>query len=478
MSDLKILYLEDSVQDAELAGYILKNAGIDFTFKLVDTQVEYQDALNDFNPDLILADHSLFHFNSLEALRIFKSTGMKIPFILVTGTVSEEFAVNILKQGADDYLLKDNLVRLPNAILNSLEKYHLERQKEQFIDNIITNEALTKEAEQLAQFGSWEANVVNGEVKWSDGIFRICGYEPGKVKPGHDIILHHIHAEDRALYQKAISSGLNDADIHSAEFRLINKDGQTKTVYSKIVVKRHADGQLTRLLGFMQDITEKRKLEKELAEQALGQQKLITEVTIQAQEKERNELGRELHDNINQVLATVKMFLGIAAENPLRQPELIGRSTTNINYAIEEIRKLSKSLVAPSLGDIGLIQALQELVDEINLSGTLNVNLVAELNGERRPDKNMELMLYRIAQEQLNNIRKYAKASKATLTLLSEGTQVFFAIADNGIGFDPSEKAQGIGIRNIRSRVDFYSGKMEIITAPGQGCTMNVTLPF
>src|SRR6187402_2441130 len=116
--ELKILYLEDSADDAEIAGRYLKNAGVDFTVKLVDKEDEYQDALTNYQPDIILADHSLFQFNSYEALKIFKELNLKIPFILVTGTVSEEFAVSILKAGADDYLLKDNLARLPNAIMN------------------------------------------------------------------------------------------------------------------------------------------------------------------------------------------------------------------------------------------------------------------------------------------------------------------------------------------------------------------------
>jgi len=128
MKKLKILYLEDSPADAELTGHILKNAGVDFSFNLVDTANEYQQALNEYHPDLILSDHSMFQFNSLEALKMFKASGLQIPFILVTGTVSEEFAVNILQEGANDYLLKDNLARLPDAVHNSLEKYRLERE--------------------------------------------------------------------------------------------------------------------------------------------------------------------------------------------------------------------------------------------------------------------------------------------------------------------------------------------------------------
>ena len=478
MKEFKILYLEDSAQDAELAGYILKNAGIDFTFRLVDTKDEFKEALAKYQPDIILADHSLFHFNSLEALNIFKATGMKIPFILVTGTVSEEFAVNILKQGADDYLLKDNLARLPNAILNSIQKYQLDRERQEYLDNIISNEALMKEAQRLAQFGSWEADIITGEIKWSDEMFHIYGYDPGEIKPGHDVILHHIHPDDRPLYQNALYSLLKEHDTYASGMRIIDRKNRYKFVYFKIVAKRNNEGQLTRLIGFMQDVTEKTTLENELAEQQLQQQKLMTEVTIHAQEKERNELGRELHDNINQVLATVKMYLNMAKENTDKKNELIQRSSDNVSFAIEEIRKLSKSLVAPSLGDIGLVEALEELIEEINLGNELQVELKIEINNEKEIDKTKELMLYRIAQEQLNNIRKYAKAKKATITIKTDDENIYFSIADDGVGFDTTQKARGIGLKNISNRVKFYSGNMNVISAPGEGCILNVTVPF
>ncbi len=475
---LKILFLEDSAQDAEITGQILKNAGINFSFKLVDTQDEYQEALGEYQPDIILADHSLFHFNSVEALKIFKNTGLKIPFILVTGTVSEEFAVNILNEGADDYLLKDNLVRLPNAILNSIEKYRLNRERQEYLANVISNEALMKEAEQLAHFGSWEADTISGEVKWSDEIFRIYGYEPGEVRPGHDIIFHHIHPNDRETYRRAIYFLVGDQDEYASEFRIIDKSGNNKFVSFKIVIKRTGDGQLSRLLGFMQDITEKRKLEKELAEQAIGQQRMLTEVTIQAQEKERNELGRELHDNINQVLASVKIFLGMAEGNPAKREDLILRCKNYVTYIIEEIRKLSKTLIAPSIADMGLINVLLELIEEVNIEGKLKVQMVSGINGKNKIERNMEIMVYRIVQEQLNNIRKYANASKTMIIIKIENNTLFLSITDNGVGFDPSQKARGIGLKNIRSRVDFYSGRMGIISAPGQGCTLDITIPL
>src|SRR5690349_4303585 len=113
---LKILMLEDLEDDIGLIERTLRKDGIPFTSRYADTRDEFVKAIEDFSPDVILSDHALPQFNSVEALNICKKAGLNVPFILVTGTVSEEFAVNCLKQGADDYVLKSNLVRLPSAI--------------------------------------------------------------------------------------------------------------------------------------------------------------------------------------------------------------------------------------------------------------------------------------------------------------------------------------------------------------------------
>jgi two-component system sensor histidine kinase UhpB len=289
----------------------------------------------------------------------------------------------------------------------------------------------------------------------------------------------YIHSEDL----ERINSGLKEhiaakkQNWHD-EYRFRCADGSYKYVFDRGFILYDERREPYRMIGAMTDITEKQTLEKELALRELNQQKLITEVTIQAQEKERNELGKELHDNINQVLATIKMFLGMSLEKEGMRPDLIKRSLNNVNYAIEEIRKLSKSLVAPSLGDIGLVEALEDLVEEINVSNELKVQLVTEISPVCHIDKNMELMMYRVAQEQLNNIRKYAKAEKVIITIRAKDNRLYFAVEDNGIGFDTSQKARGIGLKNISSRVDFYSGTMNIVSAPGKGCLIEVSIPL
>jgi len=173
------------------------------------------------------------------------------------------------------------------------------------------------------------------------------------------------------------------------------------------------------------------------------------------------------------------MYIGMVKEKDVVPKELMGQCHDFITEAMEEIRKLSHSLVAPSLGDIGLQEALLELAQEINTTNKLQVDVISNVPEEVHMDSKMELMLYRVVQEQINNILKYARARNAVIRLEKNGSDVLnMSISDNGIGFDATKAVKGIGLRNIQNRVEYYSGKMNIISSPGNGCTIEISVPY
>jgi signal transduction histidine kinase len=150
---LKILMLEDLQDDVGLIERTLRKEGMNFSSKRVDSQEEFTVCLQHFQPDVILSDHALPQFNSLEALKICRKQAVNVPFILVTGTVSEEFAVSCLKQGADDYVLKSNMVRLPSAIYNALKQRHHETKRKKAERTLRKqNEELVKINKELDSF--------------------------------------------------------------------------------------------------------------------------------------------------------------------------------------------------------------------------------------------------------------------------------------------------------------------------------------
>jgi signal transduction histidine kinase len=172
------------------------------------------------------------------------------------------------------------------------------------------------------------------------------------------------------------------------------------------------------------------------------------------------------------------MYLEIVMTDDSSKKDLLSKSHQYLEEAMEEIRKLSHSLVPPSLGDLDLEEALHELASDTNLLNSTRIQLVFDGRyNEKSADKNTELMLYRIVQEQLNNIIKYARAKEAVITVKIENDQIFLSVTDNGAGFDTSKKANGIGLKNISSRVAFYSGQVNIISAPGKGCRLEVYIP-
>ncbi|MBK5270147.1 MAG: PAS domain-containing protein, partial [Bacteroidia bacterium] len=328
-------------------------------------------------------------------------------------------------------------------------------------------------------FWDWDYNTNTGQ--WGEGIIKTFGYTKDKLKYNENWVNEFIHPDDRKrIFNKIQDSVIAGLENWQDEYRFRCANGSYKEVFSRGTVLFDENKEPYRMIGAMTDVTERKRLEKELVQQRLKQQQLITEITIEAQEKERNELGRELHDNINQVLATVKMYLEIIKSGQhMPEDDLVGKSYEYIDEAMKEIRKLSHSLVPPSLEDIDLKEALQGLADDTNLLNGTKIQLVFdERYKENSMDKNKELMLYRIVQEQLSNITKYAKAKGAVITLKTEDANIYLSVADNGEGFDIAKKAKGIGLKNISSRVEFYSGNMNIISKPGKGCILEVYIPI
>jgi len=470
---IKILHLEDLPSDAELVERELKKGNIQFEKIIVDNKTDYINALKTFSPDIIISDHSLPSFNSMEALKIIQEAALNIPFILVTATMSEEYVVDMMKQGIYDYVLKDRLKRLPTAVLNAIEKNLAEKERQKYLEQVITSGAFMKEAQRLAHIGSLDVDFKRNIVNWSDELFEILGYQIGEIEPCFENLLKRVHPEDAEWLKKITYYAIDNLNSQQREFRLQMTDGSVKYISSEIHIERDESANAIRLKGFNQDITERVLLEKKLVEEKLKNQTEITDAVIIAQERERSFLGEELHDNINQILATSKLYIEVAiADNNLRK-DILETSKSYLMTAMEEIRKLSKSLLPPSLGGTSLVQALTELIENMKVS---KIEFIKEWENidESLLDEKLTLAIFRIVQEQLNNIVKHAKAKTVIIGLTQSNESLQLSIKDDGIGFDIAKKRNGIGLKNIVSRTDLFNGKMSISSQPGKGCELVV----
>lgn len=218
----------------------------------------------------------------------------------------------------------------------------------------------------------------------------------------------------------------------------------------------------------------RRKLSERLLLEEEKHRQLLAEQMIAVQEREREWIGRELHDNVSQVLTTVKLYLEMAskqADNPL-----IPRSMQLINGSITEIRNLSHQLSAPTLGTRSLVDSINALIETLAFSTDMKFEF-DHTGYVRRVAMGKKLALYRILQEQLNNITKHAGATKVWITLFQKENNLVLTVRDNGKGFDLSAKKSGMGINNMTSRAGVLNGTVHIETAPGKGCVLEVQIP-
>ena len=261
MKNLNLLLLEDDAIDAELMMMILERSGMDFKSTIVSSEKEFIEAISTNNYDAILADNSLPQFNASNALKLTKKHNINIPFILVTGTVSEEFAVDIMKEGAWDYVLKDRMQRLPNAVQGAVKRHGLQMDREKYLEEVISKEALMRVSEQLAHFGSWEIDLVNARQSWSDEYYRILDYDPGEVPPSLNYYFRKIHPDDLDRVKQMVENGYLE-ERQKYQCRILARNSHVKFIECEFYGKKDESGNLVKINGFAWDITARKNTEE------------------------------------------------------------------------------------------------------------------------------------------------------------------------------------------------------------------------
>ena len=328
----------------------------------------------------------------------------------------------------------------------------------------------------------WDWDVATNSMYWGEGFHGLFGYKAGYFDNELGMWEASIHPHDKERVLQSIQRFVesHSQQVWQDEYRFRKADGKYVLVADRGFLIYNQQGKVSRMVGSMQDVTEKREMEKKLLNQELNKQKLIAQAVVDAQEKERSLIGKELHDNINQILSTAKLYLEVARTDEKERDGLIDMSANSISNAINEIRTISRSLVPSSIGDLGLVESLQDLVESIKLTRKLHVEFFHYNDIDMLISEQQKLMLFRITQEQVNNVMKHSNAKNLVIELLSEDDTINMSISDDGDGFDLDQvkHKKGVGLSNITSRAELFNGKVKIDTAPGKGCTLNIYIPI
>lgn len=511
---LRILVVEDNPGDLFLLQEFLRSTDLEIA-EVVHARLlrEAKEALSAGHGgervDLVFLDLSLPDSYGLDSYIGLQAYAQKVPVILLTGLTDTQIAPQALMMGAQDFLIKGDF---DEKLLGRAIRYSLERMRN--LRHLRESEERYRELFNNNPMPMWVFDSVT---------FRF-------LEANSSAVQHYGYTREEFL-AKTLADIRQDGDVEELreEVELIrgNPDGVKKGIRKHVKksgeiifvdVAWHNIRYKNRpaILVLAGDVTERIQLEEELNEQRISRQKQITEAVIQAQEKERTEIGKELHDNVNQILGASNLYINTAMTDDEMRQELLERSTELVSNAINEIRKISKSLITPGLREIGLVESIEDIIDDLRVAGgrgagstsggarrtedseavdlagggvgawmaggapgeRLAIDLDLQNISEDQIEDRRKLTVFRIIQEQLNNIVKHAQATRVLIRLSGEQDHIVLTIADNGVGFDVSRHRKGVGITNIISRAELFNGKVEIVSSPGEGCTLTVSLPM
>ena len=607
---LRILILEDLPSDAELMVYELRQTGIAHSYRRVAEREHFTAALREDPPDIILSDFHLPTFDGLEALTLAQATCPDTPFIFVSGAMGEEVAIDALKLGATDYVLKDRLSRLGPAVQRSLREAEERRERLQAESALKASEEkyrlLVNNLPGVVYKGYADCAVdfVDEKVEELTGCPKL-EFDTRKMK-WHDILV----PEDFQKFRDSFVRGLKESGSYVREYRIRRKDGEVIWIQDRGQIICGPDGRVDYISGVFFDITERRRAEEALreseaqfasfmrhipgtadirdfkgrylfvneawerlrhltrrdwegktiaemwpphmaarfyegdlqviaqgkpvqaieeipqedgihnwlvtkfpipdqegrpaligavglditlrrrAEEALreSEQRLrfLTSQLLSAQERERKRISMELHDELGQSLAVLKLQIR-AIERGLGddQQDLKAACVELLIYldgVIDDIRRLSRDLSPSILEDLGLQSALKFLIDEFSKHYTVCQVFEVEDLDQLFPAE-AQIIIYRIFQECLTNISKHAGATEVSIAIKEQDDLISLMIEDNGAGFDSASvlarrgAGRGLGLAALDERARMLGGILEVRSQPGDGARINLVIP-
>ncbi len=599
---LRILILEDLASDAELMTYELRQAKIDYTHRRATDREQFLAALDEEKPDLILSDFHLPGFDGLGALALAQAKHPEVPFIFVSGAMGEEVAIESLKCGATDYVLKDRLSRLGPAVRRALRECEARQERRQAVAALRDSEEqyrlLLKNVPAVVYKGYMDCGVDFVD----DKVEELIGYAKSDFDSRKMIWADVLLPEDRPIFKEAFREGLRGSKSYIREYRVKRKNGEIIWIQDRGQIICGPDGQVEYISGVFFDVTERRVVQEALresenrfasfmrylpgiaymqdvqgrylyvnetwkrvhqptseggpsqpvtpfsegerrvitrgepvqnieeiaqddgahiwlvnkfpildkagcpillgavgiditrrrrAEEALweSEQRLrfLTSQLLTAQERERKRISMELHDELGQSLAVLKLQVR-AIERRLGDVQLDLKADCRelLNYldgVIDNVRRLSRDLSPAILEDLGLQSALKYLLNGVSKHYSVSHSFEVE-DLDQLFTADAQIIIYRIFQECLTNISKHAGASEVSVAIRKKDGLVSIALEDNGTGFDPAQVSarriagRGLGLAALNERARMLGGTLEIRSQPGAGTKVTCVIPI
>lgn len=477
---LKLIIIED-----EEAHFLLMERAIRKEFPNASIY-HYSDAgaffeqLKEIHPSAVIVDYLIPGMNGLELLERLNQEENSIPVIMITGQGDERIAVQAMKSGAWDYLVKtaDFFSLLPNSIERVVRERKLR-------DSLRAIERWFQDLAENTFNWIWEIDP-QGRFLYSNAVVeKILGYPPGEIigRHFHDFFPEEIRQVQESTFFESIAHGKS---ITAFEKQLVRRDGRQVIVETNGVPVFDALGKVIAYRGIARDITE-RKLTEEALRKSEQELRYLSSRLLSAQEDERKRIAREIHDSLGSSLSAIKISL-LNIQRELEKKTPLGHSldipiawTQN---AIEEARRIMADLRPSMLDDLGLLATLEWLFRQ-NRAAYPRMHIETDIGlDEAGVPEDLKIVIFRIVQESLNNIAKYSEAEFVEFSLSKTPGKIRLVIEDNGKGFDLEAALNdrrctrtGLGLSSMRERAELSGGCFEINSKLGAGTTIRVIWP-
>lgn len=481
--NIRVLILEDSEADAELEIHEMKETGLAFEWRRVDNRESFQQALDSFHPSIILADFTLPQFNGREALHLLRrSNGSDTPFIFVTGTLGEELAIDLLKEGATDYVLKTGLKRLGPAVDRALREQRSAREKKQ------AEQAHLQALERYRQVVENATDVVYSLN--ADGYFtyanqaglRLSEYSMGELWGFHYIDLV-VPAHRERVRRHYLRQYLSATPTSTIQFPFTAKGGRIRWLEASGALILE-DGEFRGVHVIARDITEQKASQAELLSTTESLHALAARLQS-VREEEQTRIARAVHDDLGQALTALKMDL-VWMEKKMRDASAAGNvlgtkitaMQSLIDDTIRSVRRIASELRPAVLDDLGLVAAIEWQLSEF--SGRTGIKTAFQkASGDGRLDRDRASALFRILQEALTNIVRHSSATHVRVGLEDRSDTVIMEIRDNGRGISREDigRRDSLGVLGMKERALMFGGSVEIQGKPGKGTSVTVRIP-
>jgi signal transduction histidine kinase/FixJ family two-component response regulator len=471
---LSILVVEDYESDFEMLAARLASSSVEAWLERVEDEPAMRQALAARRTDIVICDYKLPRFSLAAALRVLREHDPDIPLIVVSGMVGEEAAVDALRAGAEDFVLKDRMARLPGAIERSIAAAETRRRQRRAEAALRDSEALLRSLAANLPAMVFRLRYERGGGSLGlgyagEGSSRIFGLSPQALRQDPSLLFLALAPEERA--------GLHEHMARAAEAETgLSWQGRTAAPQERWIqvqaTLRERDARSVQWDGIAIDITDLKRAEAEVRD--------LTAHLERVKESERAGVAREIHDDIGALFFGLKVDLAWLRKRLEGQPAMLERLDSidaHIDSGVQASQRIVRLLHPPVL-DYGVVGAAEWLTRDFQQRTGIPCAFASNVEELSLPQE-LGTAIFRVLQESLTNILRHAGASKVAVSLNATRDAVELEVLDDGRGVAPEDlgKRTSYGVRGMRERVRELGGEFELGAGPQGGTRLALSLP-